>query len=87
MGGSVLLVAVWAYYLAAFASAARSFVGLGAPDDCAQCFAENARLTSRIEELMVRASQLEAELATYRGDGRGAREGGLLALNGVFVRR
>ena len=82
MGGSMLLVAVWAYYLAAFASAARSSVELGAPDECARCLAENARLTSRIDELAVRAGQLEAELAAQRGDGQGAREGSVHAWMG-----
>ena len=84
MGYSVLLVAMWAYGMAEFASAARSSFEPGA-DECAHCFAENARLTSEIEQLTVRVGQLEAELATQFGDGQGAREGSLLRLNGAFA--
>jgi hypothetical protein len=84
MGYSVLLVAVMACGLAAFASAARSSVEPGA-DECARCFAENERLTSELEQLAVRVGQLEAELATQFGKGRGAREGSLLRLNGAFA--
>ena len=72
MFGSGLLVVVWAYGVLAFASATGSSVEhLGAPDECASCFAENERLTTRLEQLLMRVGQLEAELA--RGDRQGAR--------------
>jgi hypothetical protein len=35
-----------------------------APDECIRCFAENRRLTDRIELLRMRVGQLEAELGT-----------------------
>jgi hypothetical protein len=69
MGGSGrLLVVVWvsAHILAC---AARSHVA--APEECVQCFTENRRLADRIEQLLVRVGQLEAELAGARADGRG----------------
>jgi hypothetical protein len=71
MGGSGrLLVVVWvnAHILAC---AARSHVA--APEECVQCFTENRRLADRIEQLLVRVGQLEAELAGARADGRGTR--------------
>ena len=87
MGYSVLLVAIWASGMAAFADAAQSSVEPGA-DECARCFAENERLTSELEQLAVRVGQLEAELATQFGNnGQGAREGSLLRLNGAFARQ
>ena len=87
MDGSsmLLLVTVWAYGLATFASAARGSVEPRALDECARCFAENARLTSRIQELAVRVGKLETELATQFGDGHGAREGSLLHLIVAFA--
>ena len=81
---AMLLVAVMACGLAAFASAARSSVEPGA-DECARCFAKNERLTSELEQLAVRVGQLEAELAAQFGNGQGAREGSLLRLNGAFA--
>ena len=64
----------WACGLAAVVGATGSSVEhLRAPNLCASCFAENERLTSRLEQLLMRVGQLEAELA--RGDGQGAREG------------
>ncbi len=67
-----LLVLAWACGLHAVASAARSSVErIAAPDECARCFAENEWLTGRIEQLVVRVGQLEAELAAQRGDGQG----------------
>jgi hypothetical protein len=58
--------------LLAFASATGNSVEpLGAADECARCFAENERLTGRIEQLVVRVGQLEVELAAQRGDGQG----------------
>jgi hypothetical protein len=72
MFGLGLLVVAWACGLLAFASATGSSVEpLEAPDECARCFAENERLTGRIEQLVVRVGQLEAELAVQRGDGQG----------------
>jgi hypothetical protein len=72
MFGSGLLVVVWACDVLAFAAATGSSVEpLGAPDECARCFAENERLTGRIEQLVVRVGQLEAELAAQRGDWQG----------------
>ena len=72
MIGLGLLVVAWACGLHAFASATGSSVEpLAAPDECARCFAENERLTGRIEQLVVRVGQLEAELAAQRGDGQG----------------
>ncbi len=87
MGGSWLLVMAWAYGLAAFVHATGSSAeSLRAPDECARCFAENERLTSRIEQLLVRVGQLEAELAAHDGQARhGALEEELDALNGNFV--
>ena len=64
----------WSCGLAAVVGASGSSVELlGAPHECARCFTENERLTSRNEQLLMRVDQLEAELA--RGDGQGAREG------------
>jgi hypothetical protein len=72
MFGLGLLFVVWACGLHAFASATGSSVKpLAAPDECARCFAENEWLTGRIEQLLVRVGQLEAELATQRGEGQG----------------
>ena len=74
MGSSGLLLMAWACGLATVVDATGSSVEpLGAPDECARCFAENERLASRMEQLLMRVGQLEAELA--RGDGQGAREG------------
>ena len=73
MGSSGLLLMAWACGLAAVGATGSSVEPLGAPDECARCFAENERFTSRIEQLLMRVDQLEAELA--RGDGQGAREG------------
>jgi hypothetical protein len=73
MGSSGLLLMAWACGLAAVGATGSSVEPLGAPDECARCFAENERFTSRIEQLLMRVGQLEAELA--RGDGQGAREG------------
>jgi hypothetical protein len=74
MGSLELLLMAWASGLAAIVGATGSSVEhLGAPDECASCFAENERLTSRLEQLLMRVGQLEAELA--RGDGQGAWEG------------
>ena len=82
MGGTGLLVVAWAYGLAVCAyatgSSGRSVEPLWAPDECANCFAEKEGLVRRIEQLLVRVGQLEAELATQRGDaadGQGEREG------------
>jgi hypothetical protein len=74
---------VWAYGLATFACGSRLVPG--ALDECARCFAENARLTSRLQELAVRVGQLEAELATQFGERHGAREGSLLHLIVAFA--
>jgi hypothetical protein len=72
MFGLGLLVAAMASGLHAFASATGSSVErLGTPDECARCFAENRLLTGRIEQLVVRVRQLEAELAAQREDGQG----------------
>ena len=74
MSSSGLLLMAWAGGLAAVVGATGSSVEpLGAPDACSRCFAENERLKSRIEQLLVRVGQLEAELT--RGQGQGAREG------------
>ena len=54
----------WSCGLAAVVGASGSSVELlGAPHECARCFTENERLTSRIEQLLKRVDQLEAELA------------------------
>jgi hypothetical protein len=85
MSSSGLLVVAWAYGLVFARAAGSSGEPLGTLGECARCFAENARLTGRIEQLLVRVGQLEVELATLRADGQGAnsaREGGL---NGAFV--
>ena len=72
MFGLRLLVMAWAGGLRAFASAPGSSVEpLGAADECARCFAENERLRGRIEQLVARVGQLEAELAAQRGDWQG----------------
>jgi hypothetical protein len=72
MFGLGLLVVALASNFLAFASATGSSVErLWAADECARCFAENELLTGRIEQLVVRVGQLEAELAMQRGDGRG----------------
>ena len=80
MSSSGLLVVAWAYGLVFARAAGSSGEPLGTLGECARCFAENARLTGRIEQLLVRVGQLEAELATtLRADGQGAntaREGG-----------
>ena len=79
MTSSELLVVAWAYGLVFARAAGSSGEPLGTLGECARCFAENARLTGRIEQLLVRVGQLEVELATLRADGQGAssaREGG-----------
>ncbi len=80
MSSSGLLVVAWAYGLVFAGAAGSSGEPLGTLGECARCFAENARLTGRIEQLVARVGQLEAELATaLRADGQGAssaREGG-----------
>ena len=80
MSSSGLLVVAWAYGLVFARAAGSSGEPVGTLGECARCFAENARLTGRIEQLLVRVGQLEAELATtLRADGQGAssaREGG-----------
>ena len=79
MSSSGLLVVAWAYGLVFARAAGSSGEPLGTLGECARCFAENARLTGRIEQLVVRVGQLEVELATLRADGQGAnsaREGG-----------
>ena len=67
-----LFVASLAYGLVFARAAGSSGEPLGTLGECARCFAENARLTGRIEQLVVRVGQLEAELATTRADGQGA---------------
>jgi hypothetical protein len=47
------------------------FCALG--EECAQCIAENRRLTGRIQLLLARVDQLEAALGTQRAEGRGVR--------------
>jgi hypothetical protein len=75
MLGSTLLIVVWACGVLAFACATGTSVEpLGAPDECARCLAVNEWLTGRVEQLLVRVGQLEAELAAQRGD----RQGGAL---------
>ena len=69
MNSSGLLLMAWAVGLAAVVGATGSSV----EPECSRCFAENERLTSRIEQLQMRVGQLEAELT--HGQGQGAREG------------
>ena len=70
-GLGLLVVALVSNFLA-FASATRSSVEpLGVADECARCFAENERLRGRIEQLVARVGQLEAELAAQHEDGQG----------------
>ena len=72
MFGLGLLVVALASNFLAFASATGSSVEpLAAADECARCFAENERLTGRIEQLVARVGQLEAELAAQHEDGQG----------------
>jgi hypothetical protein len=72
MFGLGLLVVALASNFLAFASATGSSVEpLEAADEFARCFAENESLKGRIEQLVVRVGQLEAELAVQRGDGQG----------------
>ena len=60
--GSSGLIMVASCGLAFFGCAAVEPRGM--PDECARCFAENRRLAGRLEQLLVRVGQLEAELAT-----------------------
>jgi hypothetical protein len=72
MIGSGLLVVAWTCGVLPVACATGSSVEpLEAPDECARCFAENELPTARIEQLVVRVGQLEAELAAQRGFGQG----------------
>ena len=75
----------WAYGLVFARAAGSSGEPLGTLGECTRCFAENARLTGRIEQLVVRVGELEAELATTRADGQGASTARGLALNGALV--
>ena len=77
-GSRLLIAACGLVFFACVAGAAGTSVKPLQPDDCVQCFSENRRLAGRIEQLLVRVGQLEAELATQRGDaadGQGEREG------------
>jgi hypothetical protein len=75
-----LLAVACAYGLATVGGTAQSRAEpLGAPDDeqCARCFAENRQLTGRMEQLLARLDQLEAELVAHRAN----RRGGYVMLN------
>ena len=71
MFGLGLLVVALASNFLAFASATGNSVEPLGAAECARCFAENERLRGRIEQLVARVGQLEAELAAQHEDGQG----------------
>jgi hypothetical protein len=80
MRGSRLLVVAFVNCLAVFACGS----SIQPPDECARCFAENRRLTGRIDQLLVRVGQLEAELSTHHAAGRGECAASALTMMGCY---